>query len=184
MFKRGLFFIFLVSIFVAAFFVGERASINFEPPSSNFTLSSAPQVNQEEVTVKRVVDGDTIELEDGRRVRYIGMDTPELKDQRETVECFTKEAMEKNKELVEGKKVRLEKDVSETDKFGRLLRYVYVNPSTVSGQVVFINDYLIRQGYASVATFPPDVKYQSQFAEAEREAREFKRGLWTACLLP
>lgn len=174
MVKRGLFFILLISIFVIAFFVGERASINFEPPTSNLTPSPTSQVNQEEVIVKRVVDGDTIELEDGRRVRYIGMDTPELKDQRETVECFTKEAMEKNKELVEGKKVRLEKDVSETDKFGRLLRYVYVNE-------VFINDYLIRQGYASVATFPPDVKYQSQFVEAEREAREFKRGLWYNC---
>lgn len=174
MVKWGLFFTFFISIFVVAFLVGERASINFEPPRSNLTPSPTSQVNQEEVLVKRVVDGDTIELEDGRKVRYIGIDTPELKDTREKVQCFGEEAAEFNKKLVEGKRVRLEKDVSETDKFGRLLRYVFIGN-------VFVNDHLVRQGYASVATFPPDVKYQEQFRQAQKEARENNRGLWSAC---
>ncbi len=172
--KRGLFFILLISIFVIAFFVGERASINFEPSSLSLTPAPNSAVNKEEVLVKRVIDGDTIELENGQRVRYIGMDTPETIEPRKSIACFSKEAVEFNKNLVEGKKVRLEKDVSETDKFGRLLRYVFVGS-------VFVNDYLVRQGYASTATFPPDVRYQSQFVEAEREARENNRGLWYNC---
>ena len=80
-----------------------------------------------EATVVRVIDGDTIEVEiDGTsyRVRYIGIDTPETVHPQKPVECFGKEASEKNRELVEGKRVRLEKDVSDTDKYGRLLRYV------------------------------------------------------------
>lgn len=124
--------------------------------------------------VIRVVDGDTIELENRQKVRYIGIDTPEVKDPRKPVQCFGEKASEKNKELVEGRVVRLEKDVSETDRFGRLLRYVYVGD-------VFVNDYLVRNGYAHSATFPPDITYQEQFRQAEEEARSKKRGLWDAC---
>lgn len=128
------------------------------------------------VQVGRVLDGDTIELIDGRRVRYIGIDTPEIGDVRTTIKCFAQEAKEENVRLVEGKTVRLEKDISETDKYGRLLRYVYVGD-------VFINDYLVRQGFARIDTVPPDVKFQQQFLGAEREARESKRGLWSSCPL-
>ncbi len=115
--------------------------------------------------VTRVIDGDTIELESGQRVRYIGLNAPESVDPRKPVQCFGQEAVKKNKELVEGKKVRLEKDVSETDKYRRLLRYVYLEDT-------FINDYLIRQGYAYASSYPPDVKYQERFKEAEEEARQ------------
>lgn len=76
--------------------------------------------------VVRVIDGDTIEIEGGDRVRYIGIDTPETVDPRKPVQCYGQEASNKNKELVEGKTVELEKDVSETDKYGRLLRYVWL----------------------------------------------------------
>ena len=76
--------------------------------------------------VIRVVDGDTIEIEGGQKVRYIGIDTPETVDPSRPVGCYGKEASDKNKELVEGKIVRLEKDISETDRYGRLLRYIYV----------------------------------------------------------
>ncbi|MGC8944459.1 MAG: thermonuclease family protein [Minisyncoccia bacterium] len=124
--------------------------------------------------VTRVIDGDTIEIENGKKVRYIGIDAPETVDPRKPVQCFGIEAYKKNKELVEGKRVRLEKDVSETDKYGRLLRYVYVDK-------IFVNEYLVREGYAYVSTFPPDVKYQDLFLQAQREARENNRGLWSAC---
>jgi micrococcal nuclease len=130
-----------------------------------------------EARVIRVIDGDTIEVNvEGaiHKVRYIGIDTPETVHPSEPVECFGKEASDKNSELVEGKIVRLEKDVSETDIYGRLLRYVWVGD-------IFVNDYLVRQGYAYAYTYPPDVKYAEQFAAAQIEARENNRGLWAIC---
>ena len=133
------------------------------------------------VKVSRVIDGDTIELDDKQKVRYIGIDTPELHDPKKPVQCFAKEAMEVNKKLVEGKQVRLEKDVSEKDKYGRLLRFVYLNDNPATSSGIFVNDYLVRQGFAFAATFPPDVKFSQQFLEAEREARQNNRGLWKKC---
>lgn len=127
-----------------------------------------------EVKVIRVIDGDTIEIETGKKVRYIGIDAPELGGKRKPVECFAREAFEKNKQLVEGKTVRLEKDVSQTDKYGRLLRYVFVDD-------LFVNQYLVAQGYAFASTFPPDVKYSQLFKEAQRQAQEKNLGLWQKC---
>lgn len=134
------------------------------------------------IKVTRVIDGDTIEvLEDGvsKKIRYIGIDTPETVDPRRAVGCFGKEASNENKRLVEGKEVILEKDVSETDKYSRFLRYVYLKLN--DGSLLFVNDYLVRQGFAKNLTYPPDVKYQPRFLQAEREARENNRGLWSMC---
>jgi micrococcal nuclease len=149
----------------------KEAQITSVATSSAFAAVTA---EFETAAVKRVIDGDTIELTDGRRVRYIGINTPETVDPRRTVECFGREASVKNKQLVEGKTVKLEKDISENDTFGRILRYVYVTD-------VFINDYLVRQGYARASTYPPDVKYADRFVASEREARLSARGLWNAC---
>ncbi len=137
-------------------------------------LSSREGEASESATVARVIDGDTVELEGGRKLRYIGIDTPETVDPRTPVQCFGVEAKEENKRLVDGKTVRLEKDVSETDKYGRLLRYVYVDD-------LMVNDFLVRQGFAHASTYPPDVKYNQQLLEAEQEARENERGLWAEC---
>ncbi len=141
--------------------------------SDDQTNSSSP-ANSDEVTVTKVVDGDTIEIEGGQKVRYIGIDTPETVDPRKTVQCFGVEASNKNKELVLGKKVKLVKDVSETDKYGRLLRYVYVGNT-------FVNDYLVANGFARASSYPPDVKYQDQFKKSESAAREKNLGLWNSC---
>lgn len=145
------------------------------------TQVTPPPEKQNTFKVTKVIDGDTIEVNGGIKVRYIGIDTPEIGDSRKKVECYGREAAEFNKQLVEGKEVRLEKDISETDKFGRLLRYVYLPADRQGVNDLFVNDYLVRQGYAYAATFPPDVKYQEQFREAEKEARENSRGLWSAC---
>jgi micrococcal nuclease len=143
-------------------------------PPRETVLSSIPTSGDNLVKVTRVIDGDTIELEGGKRLRYIGMDTAELGSSKSKTECFAQEAYEKNKELVEGKEVGLEKDISETDKYGRLLRYVWIGD-------LMINEYLVRQGYASVSTYPPDVKYVEKFKEAEKFARENNLGLWSKC---
>jgi endonuclease YncB( thermonuclease family) len=123
----------------------------------------------QQAAVTHITDGDTIEVEiDGRvyDVRYIGIDTPERD------EPFYEEARQANLQLVEGKTVTLVKDVSETDEFGRLLRYVYLPDGT------FVNAELIRQGLARVVTFPPDVAMIDYLVELQKEAREKKRGLW------
>jgi len=138
------------------------------------TPTPIPKLDPSYVKVTRIVDGDTIEIESGKKVRYIGINTPETHSPTKGVECYGMEASLKNKELVERKMVRLEKDVSETDKYDRLLRYVYVDD-------VFVNDLLVRSGYAQAATFPPDVKFSEDFKESENIAREQNVGLWSKC---
>lgn len=138
------------------------------------TSSGAIAAGAETAVVGRVIDGDTIELTDKRKVRYIGVDTPESVDPRKSVQCFGKEAKEENQRLLDGKTVRLVQDVSDTDKYGRLLRYVYIGD-------VFVNDYLVRQGFARIDTVPPDVSRSGQFLDAEQEARREFRGLWNTC---
>lgn len=121
------------------------------------TLSCFGQDEQIGV-VTRVIDGDTIDVElDGevRRVRYIGVNTPERNEY-----CYS-EASEANSLMVDGKSVRLVKDKSETDRYGRLLRYVYAGD-------VFVNLELVRQGYAEAVLYEPDSEYFEQFAEIEQ----------------
>ena len=118
--------------------------------------------------VIQVIDGDTITVKGGYRVRYIGIDTPEIHP---VPEAYGTEAWQGNRQLVEGKEVRLERDVSETDKYGRLLRYVYVDD-------VFVNAELVRQGLAEAKAYPPDIKYQDYLEQMEAEAKEAGRGMW------
>jgi len=122
----------------------------------------------ETAKVTRVIDGDTITIEGSYRVRYIGIDTPEIRPKLET---YGIEAWQANRQLVEGKEVRLERDVSETDKYDRLLRYVYVDD-------IFVNAELVRQGLARVKAYPPDIKYQDYLEQMEAEAKEAGRGIW------
>lgn len=154
----------------AATVVATEPTVTTQPSPA----TAAQPATVEGVLVKRVIDGDTIELETGQTVRYIGIDTPETVHPSQPVGCFGKEASAKNTELVVGKRVRLEKDVSETDRYDRLLRYVYIGDT-------FVNDYLVRQGYANSSSYPPDVKYQDRFRQAEQEAKANKRGLWESC---
>lgn len=127
------------------------------------------------VKVTRVIDGDTIEIESGERLRYIGIDTPEKNDPRKPVQCFAEEASKRNMELVEGKIIKFYKDVAERDKYGRLLGYVYLEDGT------FVNLELVKDGVAFSYPYPPDISKQDEFSQAEKEARESKVGLWSAC---
>ncbi len=137
------------------------------------------------VIVARAVDGDTLKLADGRRVRLIGIDTPELhysekllRDARrtnkdvETIQSMGKRSAQFTKKLCEGKRVRLESDVTKSDRYGRMLAYAYLEDG------IFINAEIIKEGYAQVMTIPPNVKYADYFLKLQREARDGRRGLW------
>ena len=126
---------------------------------------------QDLVKVKRVIDGDTILLTNGERVRLIGVDTPETKHPQKPVERFGKEAYLFTKKMVEGKEVRLKYDWPRKDKHDRLLAYVYLLNGT------FLNAEIIKQGYGFAYTKYP-FKYIEEFRQYEREAKENKRGLW------
>lgn len=121
--------------------------------------------------VTKVIDGDTIQLENGERVRYIGINTPETKHPTKGVEFYGKEASEANKSLVKEERVRLEFDVQERDQYGRLLAYVWVGRT-------FVNAWLVENGFAQVMTIPPNVKYQETFFKLQEQAREQQVGLW------
>lgn len=169
---------------------------------------AAPVYPDTPLTVTRCIDGDTLQLSNGEKVRLIGVDTPESKNNAKTrrdakrterdIKTITeqgKRAKEFTRQLVEGKQVRLEFDVRQRDKYGRLLAYVYV-VSDIPNVVLpnkrighydvlgekyyeeFLNATLVWSGYAQVMTVPPNVKHQELFLKLEQEAREDKRGLW------
>ncbi|MFA6600917.1 MAG: thermonuclease family protein [Candidatus Omnitrophota bacterium] len=176
----------------------------------SFAASTRPQANptvqQEQLyTVQRVVDGDTLQLSNGEKVRLIGVDTSESADNpklrrdaqktgqdRSEIIQMGKAAAEFTRKLAGGKQVRLEYDVQQRDKYGRLLAYVYVVPEKpiydfvhsltkmerLTEMDLFLNAYLVEQGYAQVMTIPPNVKCQELFVKLEKEAREQRRGLW------
>jgi micrococcal nuclease len=135
------------------------------PPATPSGSGPAQPDNLETVTVASVVDGDTIELTNGRRVRYIGINTPE-RDQ-----PYYPEATALNRQLVEGKNVQLEFDLETFDQYGRSLAYVWSE-----GRLVNLT--IVQEGYANAFTVPPNVRYEELFRQAEREAREAERGLW------
>lgn len=175
-----LYIFFIALLFFTGVYILKTSKTELKLPSfvvpSITPLPTQPTASEsaELAVVKRVIDGDTIELNDGRKVRYIGIDTPELHHPTKGVQCFGSEAMEKNKELVEGKEIKMMKDVSETDRYKRLLRYIWVGD-------IFVNEYLAREGFASQATFPPDVANSELFKKAAEEARLNNKGLWNSC---
>ena len=115
--------------------------------------------------VDRVIDGDTIEMANGARVRYISVDTPERD------EPFYQKATDFNRRLVEGQRVKLLKDESNEDRFGRLLRYV------LAGDIL-VNAELVREGLAEAKPYEPDVKFAACFDALMQEAQENRRGMW------
>lgn len=171
--------------------VGRDTRLVSTPGSVASTSPASPQpsVSQEvlavgitEAVVTRVIDGDTIIANvSGREqtVRYIGINAPETVSPKKGVECFGRQASDENKKLVTEKRVWLEKDAEDSDKYGRLLRYVYLK---IDGDnLLFVNDYLLRQGFAKIYTFPPNTKYLSRFEQAQVAAKAQNLGLWSKC---
>lgn len=144
------------------------------------SLSVYPPLNTYgdfEAKIERTRDGDTAVVEvqgDAEPVRYIGIDTPETKHPTKGEECFGKEAADKNKELVLGKTVRFERDKSNRDHRGRLLRYIWAGDKMVNLE-------LVKEGYAFASHVSPNGKYRKQFGKAEEDAKSSGKGLWGAC---
>lgn len=153
---------------------------NVQEIKTNETSKVETQINSEYkyYSISSVVDGDTVKInKDGTIVtlRLIGLDTPETVDPRKPVQCFGKEASNKAKELLNGKRVRLEMDNTQgsLDKYGRTLAYIY------SEDGLFYNKYMIEQGYAHEYTYDSPYKYQTEFKNAEKFAKDNLLGLWS-----
>jgi endonuclease YncB( thermonuclease family) len=141
------------------------------PPHENFNDYSY-------IKVIEVIDGDTVKLANGKMLRYIGIDTPEIRIKKGSrfiysPQPFAKEAEELNRDLVENKFVKIEFDIEKTDKYNRLLGYCFINDT-------FVNAKLIEEGFASIYTKPPNVKYTDFLINLQRKARKNKKGLWGA----
>ena len=121
----------------------------------------------EEATVQRVIDGDSLRLSDGREVRYIGVDAAELGSDG----LWAEAAKAANIRLVQGKRVRLERELSETDRYGRLLRHVYLGDRWVNGE-------LVVSGLTRVRLYAPDVQRGAELVKLQEEAQRRRRGMW------
>jgi micrococcal nuclease len=143
--------------------------------AANGTSILPGQGETETGRVTRIVDGDTIVVGQ-EKVRLIGVDTPETKKPGTPVQCFGKAATAETTRLVEGRRVRLELDAEERDRYGRLLAYVYREPDGL-----FVNAELVRRGFATSLTIPPNVRHADRFVDLQRTARSKDRGLWRAC---
>ena len=128
-------------------------------------------VYAKDYVVKKVIDGDTIQLDTGETVRYLGIDTPEVFRKEGGAEFYAREATRYNKKLVFMKKIKLEFDVEKKDQYGRLLAYVFVKD-------VFVNAELVRHGYAKAYIKPPNIKYKDLLLANQKKAMDEDKGLW------
>lgn len=134
----------------------------------------AAVAGRERVKVERIVDGDTLEVTmkgKKEKVRLIGVDTPETKKPNTPVMFYGKEASAYTKKRLEKETVELEFDVDKKDQYDRLLAYIWI------GEELF-NRTLVQEGYARIATYPPNVKYVDAFKTDQETARNKKKGLW------
>jgi len=162
--------------------IGSFTSTQVVQNKSASTAASTSTSSAEWYPVKKVVDGDTIDVVmhgATTRVRLIGLDTPEVVDPRRPVQCFGKEASNEAKKILNGQSVRLETDPTQAtyDKYGRLLAYVYA-PANVRPEGILVNELMISEGYGHEYTYDVPYKYQKDFKAAEKSAREAGRGLW------
>jgi len=161
----------IVAIVAVVMFAGcveeEEGSVPTSTPTitPSQTATLTPPLEITSAIVSKVIDGDTIKLQNGERVRLLGINTPEKG------QPYYEEATNRLKELIEGKTITLEKDIEDKDQYGRLLRHIYIDDT-------FVNLEMVREGYANVYVIHPNVKYSSKFENAEEEAKNAKRGIW------
>jgi len=146
------------------------------PASITPTPTRTPPAGRSFATVRRVWDGNTILIDSGYSVRYIGVNTPGAGMFGRPLDPFGRDAAERNVELVEGRQVELEGDATDVDGSGLLLRYVYVND-------VMVNEVLLREGLATMAPLGRNTLHQSELRAAETEARARPLNVWTLVTL-
>ena len=139
---------------------------------ASILLIGATEVEEKSIGVKWVNDGDTIVLSDGRHVRYIGINAPEIAHDNQKAEAFGYAAKKYNQSLIRFKKVRLEFDKEKYDRYGRLLGYIFLLDGT------FINKEMIEKGYAYALPRKPNVKYHTMLLQTQRDAMSAKQGMW------
>ncbi|MFA4888819.1 MAG: thermonuclease family protein [Candidatus Omnitrophota bacterium] len=185
--KKRIIYLFASLIFLLASSSCKNEQVTvYYSEDGTMSIPFGKSYNYADVLVTRAVDGDTLVLETGERVRLIGIDTPEMheseklfrdarrsKQDAEAIQKLGRRAHEFTKGIVEGKRVSLEFDAEKYDRYKRILAYVYLKDGT------FVNAEIVKQGYASLMTFPPNVKYADLFLKLYREARENNRGLWS-----
>ncbi len=155
-----------VAIVILLIVIADHFNVSLTDNSQEDVKKVSQKQGGEQARVSHIVDGDTCDLSTGERKRLIGIDTPERG------RLFYKEATQHLAELILDKDVILIKDVSETDRYGRLLRHVYVGGE-------WINKKMIEDGYARLVTYPPDVLHVEEFQEVELQARIRKNGIWS-----
>lgn len=183
--KNMLFAFMGLFLLVSLYSCRNDSGVLHQAEEGKITIPFGKNYDYSDILVKRVVDGDTLLLENGKRVRLIGIDTPEIHESRKlyrdaqrtkqnvlTIQAMGRRSYEFTCNLVEGKRVRLEFDVEKKDKYNRLLAYAYLKDQT------FVNAEIVKQGYASLMTIPPNVLYADLFRTLYQEARENNRGLW------
>jgi micrococcal nuclease len=182
--KRAILFIaVLLLVIKLGFSAGGRET--YAQSGFKITFPFGRTISYNDILVTRVIDGDTILIETGEKVRLIGIDTPEMHESSKlyrdsqrtgrdirTIRAMGRRAFMFTENLVNGKRVRLEFDVEKYDKYGRLLAYVFLKDGT------FVNAEIVKQGYASLMTIPPNVKYADLFLRLYQNARESRLGLW------
>lgn len=183
--KKIIFLFFLLFSSINFLLYGSEPAKVYHSEEAKFSIPFGKTYDYTNILVKRVIDGDTIQLENGERLRLIGIDTPEMHESDKlyrdsqrtrqdirTIKELGRRAYQFTKNLVEAKRVSLEFDVEKRDKYGRLLAYVYLKDGT------FLNAKIVEEGYASLMTVPPNVKYADLFLKLYQQARQNRRGLW------
>ena len=138
----------------------------------------------EKAIVNRVIDGDTVVLDDGRTIRYLNADTPETKKPNTVVQCYGPDASSYNKSLVEGKNVLLKADKENEDRYGRDLRFVFLEGKNTDNIENSVNAILVKSGYARSVIIKPNNTYESLFQKLQYDAQTQKIGLWGKCTKP
>lgn len=147
-----------------------------------FLSCTKPSYDYSHIKITRVIDGDTLVLENNRHLRLIGIDTPEIRKKTDTgfiydPAPFSLEAKEFVKNLAEQKEARVEFDLEKKDKYNRLLGYCFIKKDR---KEILLNEEILKEGFAVLYTFPPNVKYVDKFIKAQRQARKKQKGLWGA----
>jgi len=148
-----------------------------------YVIPSSDKKNFEYGLVTTVSDGDTIEINDKDKIRFLGIDTPELEHKSSNIklECFAKDAETRMRQLALGKYVYLEKESRDKDKYGRLLRNVFLPLDKEETKFLYLNGYMVGEGYARLYVLEKNLKYKENLSLYQEEAQLDRKGLWGTC---